>query len=487
MKKVVTLLLVAVIALGGLSLFAIPATFVYASNVSVSAPYHAGRVVRGTAGYLTIPITTQGVPNGTYRVALWLHNGICGNGFVLGLSAQGFTPQVLNLGWGELVYAVGRIAISDGMGVITIVNDGIQHWERNYWGGTIYVEVNNTWHYSGIRIGVSEFASPMVLAGYEPTIRAELGNNNPARTRDSFISRGTGAPYYYNGRLYTRAEFFDAHNGGVFSIRSMNRSDSRARGHNAIWIATRQAGQISPPVRIDGGTSPSTPTPDVTVNPNVPNSTQPSPEHPQQPPATPQAPVHTPPVVDGAGGIIVMAGGTQRVQSHRPWNYTDSEIMDFLPLAYANSEITLPNRRLTDAEMQAWIDEYWEMGGMRAFELEVIRLTNLERTSRGLNALEICYDLSMVTRFYTQTILDLGLDMSHHAGPYGSSGNTAAAFGIGWSGANGSGGSRMPHDVVSRWMRSPGHRDNILSENTTHIGFGTARGNSRIFHYQMFR
>ena len=48
-------------------------------------------------------------------------------------------------------------------------------------------------------------------------------------------------------------------------------------------------------------------------------------------------------------------------------------------------------------------------------------------------------------------------------------------------------GSASAAEVVSSWMRSPGHRDNILSSEFTEIGTGVALGrNGRLYWAQVF-
>jgi len=166
------------------------------------------------------------------------------------------------------------------------------------------------------------------------------------------------------------------------------------------------------------------------------------------------------------------------------------------PFLYTQSAITLPDRRLTASEMQAWIDEYLEMDGMSAFELELVRLTNLERVNHGLNALDICLDLSMASRFQAQTGIGSnarGNDISlHNTGPFGGSRNTAEAFGINdRRGANAFRNTWInAQEIVDWWMNSPGHRDNILREGISYIGVGSqldTTPNHGVYHYQMFR
>jgi len=156
-----------------------------------------------------------------------------------------------------------------------------------------------------------------------------------------------------------------------------------------------------------------------------------------------------------------------------------------IPFLYTLSSITLPNRQLTESERAEWIAEYWEMGGASAFELEVIRLVNEERIAYGLNALQIDYVFMTAARFYSQTLADLDLPLGHGEGPYGGSANTVLAFGgttAGWR--NGGGGNWTPEALVSAWMYSESHRNNILGPGHTRVGAGSQLGGMwGVFHY----
>jgi len=136
------------------------------------------------------------------------------------------------------------------------------------------------------------------------------------------------------------------------------------------------------------------------------------------------------------------------------------------------SRITLPNRRLTQAEMQLWIYEYDANGGPTDFELEVVRLINEIRRDYNLPALSLDRTLGMSTRFYAQTLDNLRLPLGHREGPYGGSMYTVAAFGGGWNTANGTRSSGSPQAAVTSWMGSPGHRNNILNSAARVIGIG---------------
>jgi uncharacterized protein YkwD len=151
------------------------------------------------------------------------------------------------------------------------------------------------------------------------------------------------------------------------------------------------------------------------------------------------------------------------------------------------SSITLPNRRLTDAERQAWIDEYHALGGLNDFELEVVHLINEIRYEHGLSLVEIDIISSMAARFHAQTINQFrpyGFTSMHNAGPYatdpnashGASVNAKRAFGgtPAWNGGNSSSGANSPQNQIQRWMNSDGHRRYILSPGWSSVGVGAA-------------
>jgi len=373
----------------------------------------------------------------------------------------------------------------------------------------------------GINLRLITVEAAGVPAGYEPTITTSIGGT---QNRELFTSRGADAPFYFNGRIYSRAEFFDTHHGNVFRVSLMTTAQARERFNidNGVWEATLRQGQTSPPVRIDGGTSPSTPASTPQPAP-TPNSTQPPSQAGQN-----NVIDNTGNSSNGQGHDVVSGGnnnnnGSQAVVTPNPapstsvttsnherqstrneitWPQSPCDPLwlahdrTSLPFVYTRSSIALPNRVSIESEVQGWvarwIEEYWVMGGMSAFELEVVRLTNLERTNRGLNELEICFALSMASRVHAQAWLEDNTPnvRGHDAGVFGGSRRTAEAFGINnRNGANGAGGSTTPQSVVNVWMNSSGHRANILREGITHVGFGSflSFDAPQLHHYQMFR
>jgi uncharacterized YkwD family protein/spore coat assembly protein SafA len=112
---------------------------------------------------------------------------------------------------------------------------------------------------------------------------------------------------------------------------------------------------------------------------------------------------------------------------------------------------------------------------VKAKEMEVIRLVNVERAKYGLKPLAHNWELSRVARFKSKDMAQLGY-FDHTSPTYGSPFKMMSDFGIRYSyaGENIAMGYRTPEEVVKGWMNSPGHRRNILSSNFTQIGVGYA-------------
>ncbi|MBM7542581.1 CAP domain-containing protein [Amphibacillus cookii] len=110
---------------------------------------------------------------------------------------------------------------------------------------------------------------------------------------------------------------------------------------------------------------------------------------------------------------------------------------------------------------------------LKAFEEEIIELTNQERTDQGLDPLVVDQSLSSVAREKSN---DMAVNdyFSHHSPTYGSPFDMMQAFDIDYmaAGENIAKGQQTPEDVVQAWMNSEGHRANILNKDFTHIGVG---------------
>jgi uncharacterized protein YkwD len=111
---------------------------------------------------------------------------------------------------------------------------------------------------------------------------------------------------------------------------------------------------------------------------------------------------------------------------------------------------------------------------IREFELGVFELSNRERAKRGLPPLIWHDGLADIARQHSADMM-----LNNLKGHYGSDGSDpddrimrSGITGNDVVAENVAGGYFTPKSVVAGWMRSPGHRGNILRENLTHIGVG---------------
>lgn len=110
-------------------------------------------------------------------------------------------------------------------------------------------------------------------------------------------------------------------------------------------------------------------------------------------------------------------------------------------------------------------------------EKEVVRLVNVERKKHGLKPLVMDTTVCKVAR---EKSIDMKLKkyFSHQSPKYGQPTNMLKAFKVPFkmAGENIAGGSKTANEVVARWMKSPGHRANILNPHYSHIGVGRSIG-----------
>lgn len=110
---------------------------------------------------------------------------------------------------------------------------------------------------------------------------------------------------------------------------------------------------------------------------------------------------------------------------------------------------------------------------VNAFEQEVVKLTNAERTKAGLAPFKTDDKLMAAAREKSQDMQSKNY-FSHTSPTFGSPFDRMKALGITYksAGENIAQGQRTPQEVVKAWMDSPGHRANILNAKFTHIGVG---------------
>lgn len=111
------------------------------------------------------------------------------------------------------------------------------------------------------------------------------------------------------------------------------------------------------------------------------------------------------------------------------------------------------------------------------FEQEVVRLTNEVRAENGLAPVEADSSLQSVADAKSQDMIENDY-FAHESPTYGSPFDMMKEFGVSYEGAgeNIAAGQDTPQDVVDAWMDSPGHRDNILNPDFTHIAIGYEEG-----------
>ncbi|GAA2714768.1 MULTISPECIES: CAP domain-containing protein [Actinoplanes] len=108
----------------------------------------------------------------------------------------------------------------------------------------------------------------------------------------------------------------------------------------------------------------------------------------------------------------------------------------------------------------------------QTLQADIIRLTNVQRTAHGCAALTVNDQLTDAARGHSAWMGKTG-DFSHTG--RGGSNFVARAKAAGYakpSAENIAWGYRSADEVVGGWMRSPGHRQNILNCKSTTVGVG---------------
>lgn len=136
-------------------------------------------------------------------------------------------------------------------------------------------------------------------------------------------------------------------------------------------------------------------------------------------------------------------------------------------LIYPGQKLTIPNP-----------------SSVKAFEDQVVKLVNAERSKRGLQTLKSNWELARVARYKSQDMINKKY-FSHTSPTYGSPFKMMESFGIRFSaaGENIAYGQNTPAEVMNSWMNSPGHRANILSPSYTTIGCGLAKTSSGVCYW----
>ncbi|MEU8242673.1 CAP domain-containing protein [Actinoplanes missouriensis] len=118
-----------------------------------------------------------------------------------------------------------------------------------------------------------------------------------------------------------------------------------------------------------------------------------------------------------------------------------------------------------------------------ALQTEINRLINVQRTSHGCAALKVDAKLTAAARGHSAWMAQTGT--FSHTGRSGSNfvARTKAAGYVKPSAENIAWGYRSAAQVVNGWMKSPGHRTNILNCKSKKVGVGAVYSKSGAPYY----
>lgn len=122
--------------------------------------------------------------------------------------------------------------------------------------------------------------------------------------------------------------------------------------------------------------------------------------------------------------------------------------------------------------------------GYSAFQNEVVRLVNVERSKNGLPALS-ADSLLMTTATVKSQDMAKNNYFDHTSPTYGSPFDLMKRYGVSYraAGENIAMGQTSPAQVMDGWMNSAGHRANILNSSYTKIGVGVAQNASGNYYW----
>jgi len=115
-------------------------------------------------------------------------------------------------------------------------------------------------------------------------------------------------------------------------------------------------------------------------------------------------------------------------------------------------------------------------------EQQIVVLVNIERAKEGRQPLQIDESLLVSCDIRAQELVA----KFDHTRPDGSKWSTAITTTYSRAGENIASGYSSADAVMNGWMNSTGHRNNILSENYTHIGVGHYKHSGTSYWVQLF-
>ncbi|MCL1883870.1 MAG: hypothetical protein FWF81_09005, partial [Defluviitaleaceae bacterium] len=100
--------------------------------------------------------------------------------------------------------------------------------------------------------------------------------------------------------------------------------------------------------------------------------------------------------------------------------YSTYELLQMIENAphYSQTRPSMPHpqRRMTDSERTLWVEDYIELGGINAQELELYKIINEIRSEHGLPPFILCPRLSMASRLFSY--LQVKYHTMGHIDPY---------------------------------------------------------------------
>ena len=127
------------------------------------------------------------------------------------------------------------------------------------------------------------------------------------------------------------------------------------------------------------------------------------------------------------------------------------------------------NKEEFNRYISLWYEKIFEnLDYSATFEAEVLRLTNIERTQRGLAPLKMREDLQVTARIKAGEMVKY--EYYGHGSLSGLPDEVVKRYYN--IGENIAMGQTSPEVVVRDWMNSPGHRANILDPTNVYIGVG---------------
>ncbi len=170
-------------------------------------------------------------------------------------------------------------------------------------------------------------------------------------------------------------------------------------------------------------------------------------------------------------GMVASGATTVRtvVKGDTMWKIANKYEVGLSEIKSANTHIKNPDLIYPGDKLYIPLND----ANATAYEQEVIRLVNVERSKQGLKSLTYDWQLSRVARYKSQDMRDNNY-FSHTSPTYGSPFQMMKSFGITYrsAGENIARGQATPQAVVNAWMNSKGHRENILNSSFTKIGVG---------------